>query len=357
MWKKIQYTNSQIDKAAEAIFDPNLSTEEKAKYFAMIDDWRAAHAFPMNTFAINLKQKTSNNMGIIVVQRLKRLDTIINKLQRFPKMKLSRMQDLGGCRVIVPKISDVYSMREQLVKSRIRHKLHNEKDYIKDPNPNTGYRGVHLVYKYKSDRNDSYNGLLIEIQIRTKLQHLWATAVETVGTFTQNGLKLNQGSQEWLRFFKLCSALFSVTENTTFPLPIEEKETFLNELLDLIAHLGVVDKLNTIAVATKTYDDWGRNNSKFDKSGYFLLVLDTEKNILNINHYPNGEKSINRAIEEYMKIESSKSANQDAVLVSAKSIADLKKAYPNYFADIRLFLSTLFKEIRKQAGLTRGEFS
>ena len=355
MWKKIEYTNAQIDKAAELIFNPDLSAEEKNKYFEMIENWRAAHAFPMNTFTINLKQKASDNIGIIVVQRLKRLDTIVKKLQRFPKMKLSRMQDLGGCRVIVPKIADVYIMRERIVKSRIRHKLQNEKDYIKQPNINTGYRGVHLIYKYKSDKNDSYNGLLIEIQIRTKLQHLWATAVETVGTFTQNGLKFNQGSKEWLRFFKLCSALFAVAENTTFPLPLKEKESFLNELLDLIANLGVIDKLNTIAVATHTYERWGMKKSKYDKAGYYLLVLNTEKNILNITHYPSDEKAVNHAIEKYMQIESNKASNIDAVLVSAKSIADLKKAYPNYFADIRLFVNTLFKEIRKQAGLKTKE--
>ncbi len=45
--------------------------------------------------------------------------------------------------------------------------------------------------------------LLIELQLRTRLQHEWATAVETMGTFLQSSLKSSQGPEEWLDFFSL----------------------------------------------------------------------------------------------------------------------------------------------------------
>jgi len=41
---------------------------------------------------------------------------------------------------------------------------------------------------------------LIEIQIRSKLQHIWATAVETVGFFTGQAIKSNEGEKEWNDF-------------------------------------------------------------------------------------------------------------------------------------------------------------
>lgn len=43
-----------------------------------------------------------------------------------------------------------------------------------------------MVYEFKSKSSSysQYNGMLIEIQLRTRLQHYWATAVETVGIFT-----------------------------------------------------------------------------------------------------------------------------------------------------------------------------
>jgi len=56
--------------------------------------------------------------------------------------------------------------------------------------------------------------LRVELQIRTKLQHLWATAVETMGTFLGQALKSRQGSQDWLDFFTLISSAFSFIEGT-----------------------------------------------------------------------------------------------------------------------------------------------
>ena len=350
MWKTVQYSKNQVDKAAHTIIQEDISKEEKEQALAIIDNWRAAHAFPMNTFAINLKKKALKFPGSIVAQRVKRLDTIIGKLKRIPDMQLSRMQDLGGCRVIVKTVEEVYKLKNDIIKSRIRHIKHNEKDYIASPNPNTGYRGVHLIYKYISDRNKKYNGLFIEIQIRSHLQHVWATAVETIGTFTQNGLKFNQGSKEWRRFFQLCAGLFALEEKTAIPqnIPASE-EVLLNELMELIADLNVFDKLNTIAVVSKTYRRWEKRAKKVDKSGYFLLVLDTKIGELTITYYQPGEKSINQAIEQYMRFEESKEDYQDAVLVSAQSIKDLQHAYPNYFADIKSFSSCLWNILRRRA--------
>ena len=57
-----------------------------------------------------------------------------------------------------------------------------------------------------------YNGKRIELQVRTRLQHSWATAVEAVGLFRGEELKNHKGSEEWLRLFKLLSAEFAEAE-------------------------------------------------------------------------------------------------------------------------------------------------
>ena len=48
-------------------------------------------------------------------------------------------------------------------------------------------------------------GLRIEIQIRSRLQHAWATAVETVDAFSGTSLKTTGGSgsekTDWGRFY------------------------------------------------------------------------------------------------------------------------------------------------------------
>ena len=340
MWKTSKYGKKKIEKAGRKIASETLTENERAECLEVIDNWRAAHAFPMNTFTINLKKQVSDIEGAIVVQRLKRLDTIVDKLKRFPEMSLYRMQDLGGCRVIVPTIEDAYNVKKKLQSSRIRHELVNEKDYIAIPNPNTGYRGIHLIYKYQSDRRDDFNGLQVEIQLRSKKQHLWATAVETVGIFTQNGLKFNQGSDRWLRFFKVVSALFSIEESSAVVEGVSTNpDEIINELLDIMRELKVAQKLLAIGLATT---HMGRIRTS-KTPGYYLMALDVNNAKLEITKF----KSIEKATDEYNKLELQKSSGVDAVLVSAQSFESLMHAYPNYFANVKEFMNTLTTLIKK----------
>ena len=322
---------------------PGVTEEDRFHYLSIIDNWRAAHAFPMNTFAVNLKKQVRTIDDAIVVQRLKRLETILDKLNRYPKMELYRMQDLGGCRVIVPSIEDVYSIKKKLKESRIRHEEHNVKDYIAIPKAETGYRGVHIIYRYKSDKKADYNGLLIEIQIRTKIQHLWATAVETVGVFTQNGLKFNQGSDRWLRFFKLVSALFSVEEHSAVVEGISTNPSVIvDELISIIEELNVFEKLFAIGLAASHL---GRI-TKSKTPGYYLLKLDVKNTTLSVTKFA----GIERATEEYNRIERENvNREYDVVLVSAQSFEALTHAYPNYFADIKEFTMTLISAMKKHS--------
>ena len=340
-WRKCSYTKKQIVDAGKKISYPGLSDEERKEYLHIIDEWRAAHAFPMNTFAINLKHQVQDIKGAIVVQRLKRLKTILHKLERFPNMSLYRMQDLGGCRVILPSIESVYEIKKKLKESRIRHILHNEKDYIAVPKPDTGYRGIHIIYRYRSEKRTDFNGLQIEIQIRTKLQHLWATAVETIGVFTKNGLKFNQGSERWLRFFKLVSALFAIEEKTAIVegVPSDPIQIGL-ELMELMEELSVVDRLRTIKLASKQLGRYAKSKTP----GYFLLILDLQNSDLRVEKFA----SIEPAAELYDKLEEENTKNEkDIVLVEAESFDTLIHAYPNYFADVFDFTNIFLDLCRK----------
>ena len=345
MWKKSEYSKKQINDAGRHVSDSSISPEKRMEYLSIIDNWRAAHAFPMNTFAVNLRRQVSDIPGAIVAQRLKRLDTIRGKMERFPDMKLHRMQDIGGCRVIVPTVDDVYKVKDRLEKSRIRHEAKTPKDYIKAPNPQTGYRGVHLIYKYKSDRNTDYNGLSVEIQIRTRLQHMWATAVETVGLFTDNGLKFNQGSQDWLDFFRMISELFAIKEKKH---PRYNDDAYI---LDLTKRISLLDnelaarkKMNVISIAA---DGLWTNNKKRG-NGYYLLVLNFDDRKISIKRYEGIQKGLDEATAAYNKIEQTKGNERiDAVLVSAQSYDAITKAYQNYFADIQGFMDTLNSLLKK----------
>ena len=52
-----------------------------------------------------------------------------------------------------------------------KHELCDEDDYIRSPKK-SGYRGFHLIYRFHSDRTETYNGLKIEMQFRSPLRFL-----------------------------------------------------------------------------------------------------------------------------------------------------------------------------------------
>lgn len=76
-------------------------------------------------------------------------------------------------------ISHVTKLKDAILRSRFDHQYVGMDDYISTPKE-SGYRSLHLKYKNKNKYRPDYDGLQIEIQLRTKLQHIWATAVETM---------------------------------------------------------------------------------------------------------------------------------------------------------------------------------
>jgi ppGpp synthetase/RelA/SpoT-type nucleotidyltranferase len=130
------------------------------------------------------------------------------------------MQDIGGCRAILDTVADVEALVKSYKDAGVRHPskldrpfLFREDNYIELPKSD-GYRGVHLIMKYQSLAKPDYNGQNIEVQIRSRLQHAWATSVETCETFTGQALKakIKNASDQWLRFFALMSSAIATRE-------------------------------------------------------------------------------------------------------------------------------------------------
>lgn len=343
-WKIVEYSIQNINKAGDIIRDPNATPDERKNAFKIIDNWRAAHAYPMHVIYIHLRRiSAAKYKNSLVVERLKRLDSIVSKLEREPHMLLSRMQDLGGCRVIVPTLAEVRKFAVNYQNSRIRHKLKKEYDYIACPKA-SGYRSLHLVYKFHSDKKATYNkSIFIEIQIRTHLQHLWATALETMGLFTRQALKAGEGDEYVKRFFALVSSLFALEENAPIvPNTFNTPEQLLEEVRTLNDKYHILQKLQAIRAASINMDK--KADKKTEKKGYYVLRLSYTENIVKIFYFSPSKFQI--ANQLYTTFEQNE-VNNDTVLVQASSFIELQKAYPNYFSDIGEFISIIQKKLHK----------
>ena len=153
-------------------------TAEVEDALAIINNWRAAHSYPLQILKMALFRRAKRvDCDAIIAQRLKRLSSVSLKLRRNPHMKLSQMQDIGGCRAVLKDVSRVDELtdayEESLAKNpHGRPERVEEYNYIDEPKRD-GYRSVHYVYKYRtlSPLHSVFNGLRIEVQLRSRLQH------------------------------------------------------------------------------------------------------------------------------------------------------------------------------------------
>lgn len=183
--------------------DPGLGDEELWAALRVITDYRAMHEYPLRKVTMGVRSMLKTALPGETIrpgQRFKRLDRILGKLGRFPRMRLSQMEDIGGCRAVISERAGVYA-----VLGRIRRNWPDAKvtDYIAEPKPD-GYRGVHII-----ERRDSR---LIEVQLRTVRQHVWAEAVERLYLGLGHNLKDGYGPVDLREYFRLAAGRLAAQE-------------------------------------------------------------------------------------------------------------------------------------------------
>ncbi|MCQ2583187.1 MAG: GTP pyrophosphokinase family protein [Treponema sp.] len=113
-----------------------------------------------------------------VKSRIKAPDSIAAKLEKkhlpitFDSM-IKNLCDIAGVRVICPYISDIYAVRDMLLKQPDL-KLVSQKDYIETPK-DSGYRSLHLVVEIPVYLSKTEHDVRVEIQLRTIAMDFWAS--------------------------------------------------------------------------------------------------------------------------------------------------------------------------------------
>lgn len=226
----------------------------------------------------------------------------------------------------VAEVDELVSVLKDLPRSKNRVK--KVYDYLRDdPGPrDSGYRGVHLVYEYGASKEE-YHGLRIELQVRTQLQHAWATAVETMDLFSGSELKYGKGDADVLRFFVLVGSLMAYEEGTT-PVPGAQgtREELAAELARLEANVGVLERLRGYAAIVGEH-------AKTDRRNTLTLELWRTKGQLAVTVH----ETLAAAEARITELEALDDEDLDAVLINIARISQLRDAYPNYFADTGRF--------------------
>lgn len=244
------------------------------------------------------------------------------------------MQDIGGLRAVVGDIKDVYALTHLYRSSKTKHQLFSLNDYIEKPKAD-GYRGIHLVYKLAKSPS-----VFLEIQIRSHLQHIWATGVEVFGTLQESSFKSGYGEKKWLELFSLVSSVFAIKEQSpgfTSHQKLSQKK-LLKRTKELIHELQVIELLS---VYTGLYKLEPIKSQGRRSGNYSLISLNSKTNQITVESFSTSK--IDQAFQAYIELEKKyfDDTSMNVVLVNSGDIKKLEVSYPNYFMDTKELLKCL----------------
>jgi hypothetical protein len=213
------------------------------------------------------------------------------------------------------------------------------KDYIASPKTD-GYRSIHLVIQYmpSSERHEVHAGRKIEVQIRTRLQHAWATAVETVDSLLQQNLKGGGGEKDWRRFFVLASCMIALQEKSPMvPGCPQDVKALKKELGQIVSKLDVFGKLAGLSQSIHSLS----NQPKNPRWQAYVLVLDMVERKVAVAGFMRSQ--LHHVAGHYLETEKKHFGDSrfQVVQVYVSQLKELKRAYPNYYLDTQAFLNFL----------------
>jgi putative GTP pyrophosphokinase len=179
-------TNSQIDRLGERLRKGPVSEAD----LRLLDTYRRSFAEGYDAVTASIRQ----HLGLEPSGRpAKSTSSILEKLQR-ESIRLRQIQDIAGCRLVVADNPTQDRMVEQLTQ------VFGDAEVIdRRKRPSHGYRAVHVVIRI--------NDRLIEVQVRTSLQHLWAELSEKFADVVEPAIKYGGGS-DTIRAFLAKSSQF-----------------------------------------------------------------------------------------------------------------------------------------------------
>lgn len=327
-----------------------LTEEEKLEF----DNFREAHNIIIKLFTIELKKVNFSNQHL-TASRNKRIETIISKLRRPEKPKLDRIHDIAGTRIIfenIKSLEDYIDILENTELVNFKEKINEDKNrynYIKNPKSD-GYRSIHKVFYYSSNipystlNEKSFNleNKKIELQLRTRLQHIWATTVEiydiinksNIKTGTHNKLETKEGL-----FFKKCSLVFEgIESNDVEKIKININEIFRDkDLVEIYNRLKGIKNIKNIQLPKTLGSD-----------EVFILITDLNKGkttFFTTEPIEKNDKQDTFLINaSYRRLEEKNTKGEYILLLlTLGDIKKLKNVYPNYFLNTNEFISILKK--------------
>lgn len=322
-------SKTRIDRAGLALAKNKYRDEiEYLELEETFDEYRKAHLQPLSETTVELQHLLTNyGAQYYIAQRLKRKPQIVRKLNRL-SVRLTQLQDIGGCRIIVQKNSDVdrlYKYLVEQVRTQSLFAIDRIADYRELGRDDTGYRSLHVILKR--------GGVHLELQIRSRIQHYWSESIERTSVIYGYHLKESEGDEQVLEYFKNLSDVFFDIEAGREPslekrLRVDELRNVCEQIIQRSDRHKVFDSfVNEDIIKTLTEKE-SRNPAGLDN---WILVFDWNAGAFVswdiVSRNPDDAVQTYIEYERMFPVES----GYEVVLIGSSEVATVRQTHSHYF--------------------------
>ncbi len=168
-------SKSQIDRLGDRLRS-GLATDDDVR---LLDEYRRAFRLAYDLVRFRVKELT----GLTPSGRPAKSSTAITEKLAREHARLSQIQDIAGCRIVV-----LNTVVQDRVTTDLRAAFPTARVVDRRATPSHGYRAIHVIA--------TVHDLPVEIQVRTVIQHVWAQLSERLSDEIDAGLKYGGGPPE-----------------------------------------------------------------------------------------------------------------------------------------------------------------
>jgi putative GTP pyrophosphokinase len=205
-----QASKTQIDRLGERL---KRGAFEKSDLI-FLDTYRRSFSPAYETVVQTIRDETELEPS---GRPAKSTNSLIEKLKR-ESIRLTQVQDIAGCRVIVPDVLE----QDRIVGSLLFGAFHEARIVDRREEPSYGYRAVHIVVEIF--------GKMVEIQVRTTFQHIWAEISEKYADLYGTDIKYGAGREEIRRLLETLSKYIATYEDLEYALGWLEESDEVREM-------------------------------------------------------------------------------------------------------------------------------
>lgn len=322
-------SKTQIDKAGETLVKKVvLSDQEFLECDSILDEYRKSHLQPLTECTLELQSWLADySSDYYIAQRLKRKPQILRKLKRLG-VRLTQLQDIGGCRIIVDTNADVEKLQlfiSDKLKRKPQFSLFRTTDYRVLGRDDTGYRALHLILHHGNFK--------LELQVRSRLQHTWAESIERTSVVYGYHLKEKEGAPLVIGHFKeLSDAIHKIESGRTVSMLEKVNLEKSRESVETIIRQSDKNRINETFVSSDIIKTLMQiEKSRGRQFNNWLIVFDW--NTGSFINWDIVERNPEDAIRSYAakEMQYPDTDGFEVVLIGSSDVETVKSTHSHYF--------------------------